>query len=82
MRKRKIEDAEIEERVKEALYAIKLKRVNSVLAAAKEYNVPYNQLYRVNGRKLRSEARTDQQLLTKTEEIELVWWIKQCTMAG
>src|SRR5947199_5411421 len=83
MRKRKIEELEIEGRVKEALYAIKLGRVKSIFAAAKEFNVPRDRLYRrVAGYKSRSEARNDQQLLTKMEEIELVRWIKQCTIVG
>src|SRR5437763_4099376 len=83
MRKRKKEEVKIEQRMKEALYAIKLRRVKSILAAATEFDVPYMRLLRrVNGRKSRSEARIEQQLLTKTEELELVRWIKQCTIVG
>ena len=83
MRKRQRKEAEIEQRMKEALYAIKLRRVKSILAASTTFNVPYSRLYRrVNGCKSRSEARADQQLLTKTEELELVRWIKQCTIIG
>jgi outer membrane protein assembly factor BamD (BamD/ComL family) len=50
--------------VKKALYAIKLRRVRSMLAAAMEFNMPKDRLYQ---RKSRSEACTDQQLLTKRE---------------
>src|SRR5256885_17022252 len=51
--------------------------------AAKELNVkPSTVQARMNGRKTRIKSHEEQQALTAIEELELVRWITQLTIAG
>src|SRR5205085_691826 len=82
-KKKANEDADYNAWVQEAVDGIQLGIYKSSYHAAKELNVkPSTVQARMNGRKTRIKSHEEQQALTAIEELELVRWITQLTIAG
>lgn len=80
IRAKNIENAERERRLTEALEGYQSGRFKSYREAAKALNVSHTTLnYRAHGRKPRSQAHQNVQILSAKEEWELVRWITHLT---
>ena len=76
------ESIEKEARLQEAIVAV-LSDEHSVPSAARAFNVPCQTLYdRVNGKPSRNKVYEAEQLLSRAEEKELVWWITRPIITG
>src|ERR1700737_969125 len=74
---------EKEERMLNAIAAVKAKQFPTAEAAAEHFNVPPSTLrHRIRGRVSRRESLVGLQRLTSSQEEELVRWITQLTMTG
>ena len=72
-----------EARIQEALAAIQWKQY-TCYSAGPAFGIPRRTLYdRVNGnKKARNKAHEREQLLSESEEKELIWWIMHLTATG
>ena len=83
VKKRSIKALKREIEVEKAITAIKSGQFKSVYAAAKALGLPERTLCRrLKGGSTRSEARLQQQLLSKNQEETLLKWIKGLTLSG
>jgi transposase len=72
-----------EAQIERALLALSRKEVDSILGAAKKFNVPFSTLHgRVNGRVSRQEARISQRRLTQAQEDVLIEWAINSSAKG
>ena len=82
-KKKASEDADYEERVQKAVNGIRSGIYKSSYHAAKELRIKAKTVQaRMRGRKSRVQSHEDQQALSNIEELELVRWITQLTVAG
>lgn len=82
-RKRKPETIAKDERMINAIAAMKSKQFDSAEAAAKHFDVrPSTLRHRINGRVSRRESLGKSQKITPMGEEELVRWIRQLTCTG
>ena len=83
VRKRNNQAQELDSRLSEAVLGIQSRKFKSANAAAISLNLrPDTVRRRVRGAKSRTDARLQQQLLSKNQETILLKWIKQLTSSG
>ena len=83
VRKRNNQAQELDLRLSEAVLGIQAKKFKSANAAAIALNLrPDTVQRRLHGIPTRTEARQQQQLLSKTQEKTLLKWIKELTSSG
>ena len=83
VRKRNNQAQELDLRLSEAVLGVQTKKYKSAQAAAIALNLrPDTVRRRVRGIPTRTEARQQQQLLSKNQEKTLLKWIKELTSSG
>jgi hypothetical protein len=69
--------------IQKAVLAIQLNQYKSAYAAGKALGLPIRSIQRwLQGTPTRSEARQQQQVLSKNQELTLLKWIKELTSSG
>jgi hypothetical protein len=83
VKRKSIKAQELDLRLSEAVLGVQTRKFKSAYAAAKALGLrPNTVVSRVRGGSTHTEARQQQQLLSKNQEQTLLKWIKELTASG